>query len=285
MFFFRKKRNPSKVEAESKIEQPINALEHANDLIAIEFRVWYSTEVKRYEVTNKSQRAHFAEFFQGYLQNGHTQVGNPNAELHDVARWSITFLFKDDLHYTLEGGGLTYTLRFFLTQVLPICSNAHQKSNDSLVFAPPNPEFINFKEALYKEIFKTPSSKPLDTLVSVTYHSRNYLSNQATTRHYIATEHPERTAGIVDFLKHYPPEHLPNDAFSEMDVHDANNWSFYFNFQDKAEDFVIHGYGSTLASEPLFSKLLRLLPEVLTEEERKERALRESIRNSFLGIK
>ena len=164
MFFFRKKRNPSKVDSESKIEQPINALEHANDLIAIEFRVWYSTEVKRYEVTNKSQQAHFAEFFQIYLQNGHAQVDNPNAELHDVARWSITFLFKDDLHYTLEGGGLTYTLRFFLTQVLPICSNAHQKSNNSLVFAPPNPEFINFKEALYKEIFKIVRTASLGAL-------------------------------------------------------------------------------------------------------------------------
>ena len=139
------------------------------------------------------------------------------------------------------------------------------------------------KEKKWQENFFKPHSKPLDTLVCVQYCSSNGLSGRSCTRKYEAAEHPHLTEQLVAFLKTYPPEHLSSDVLYEDGVFDSDHWSFAFFFQDKTNNFIMRGYGFSFAAYPYLSKLRKMLPEVLTKEERIEREEQKRLLEEFFN--
>lgn len=99
------------------------------------------------------------------------------------------------------------------------------------------------------------------------FYSRNDRTGADHKQELIATEHPEKKAKILEFLKEHPIEELLHGQ-RHANAHDVNRWEFRFIFEDTRLNRTISGYGHTELTAPYLSEMCRYIPRILSEEEK-----------------
>ena len=104
----------------------------------------------------------------------------------------------------------------------------------------------------------------------VQYWRRNDMTGGTQMRELIAAEMPRERDLVLSFLAANPIRPLLNGDLCAKG-HDMDRWELRFLFEDPTLNRRICGYGVTELTAPFVLELARLIPEVLTEEERWER--------------
>ena len=77
----------------------------------------------------------------------------------------------------------------------------------------------------------------------------------------IASDHPEKKAAVIEFLKRHPINDLMTYE-RNSEIMDSFDWQINFIFEDQRLNRRIRGYGITEGTSPYLSEMLRYVPNI-----------------------
>ncbi len=132
--------------------------------------------------------------------------------------------------------------------------------------------YISVEDKLPEAVFLERFSE----FTCIQFQSVNGLSNRRIMREYIVSENPALKEKILNFVKEYPMEQfLHGNLYGEGC--DLDHWSLDILFEDPRLNRRINGYGHTECAGPYLTGLAYSLPEVLSEEEKRQAKIREEL--------
>lgn len=153
-------------------------------------------------------------------------------------------------------------------------SKQHKKQREQLRHRRLDPSRMKvFKYCYHETNTRFPDEvflERFDEVICIQYLSVNGLSGGKCLRELSFFDMPEKKEEVMAFFQEHPIEKLLNADLHCKNARDLNDWYIRFIFPNPDLNRQIKGYGYTELTEPYLFTLVRMLPEIMSKDERIE---------------